>query len=161
VVGGRGVAVIVGPGEGEVAGDERVAFGRNLPRHPHRGAVDLVDLVLQADGSQLVVARVERHRGQELGARAHELTMELGQRLGMLDGHLRGERSGLDVPALLQLQQVPAITEHGSLRQALQDPLRHVAPPSRVDPLGQASVDSASVTGRTRPVTEGHHATEP
>src|SRR6266511_2032869 len=33
------------------------------------------------------------------------------------------------------------------------------APPSRVDPLGQASVDSDSVTGRTRPVTEGHRAT--
>jgi hypothetical protein len=126
VLGRRGIPVIVGPREREVARHQRITFGCDFPRHLHRVPVDLVDLVLQADGGQLVVARVERHRGQELGARTHELPMELGQRLRVLDGDLGCERSGLDVAPLLQLQQVPAVAKHRPFGQALQNPLRHV-----------------------------------
>jgi hypothetical protein len=118
--------MIVGPRERKVARHQRVAFGCDFPGHLHRVAVDLVDLVLQTDGGQLVVTRIERHRGQELGARTHELAMELRQRFRVLDGHLGCERSGLDVAPLLQLQEVAAVAEHRPFGQALQDPPRHV-----------------------------------
>ena len=48
--------------------------------------------------------------------------MELGERLGVLDHHLRCERARLHVPALLELEQVAAVPQHRPLREAFQDP---------------------------------------
>ena len=130
VVGARRVGGVVGPREAEVAGDERVALGRDLPRDLHGVAVDVVDLAREADRRELVVARVERHRLEHVDPRAQELAVQLLQRVGVLDHDLGRERPRLHVPALLQLQQVAAVAQHGALGEPFQDALRHVDAPS-------------------------------
>jgi hypothetical protein len=115
----------VRPREREVAGDERAAFRGNLTRDPDGVAVDVVDLAGEPDGRELVVARVEGHRLEHLGAGAQELAVELRERLGMLDHDLGRERAGLDVAPLLELEQVAAVAEDAPLREPLEDPLGH------------------------------------
>jgi len=58
--------------------------------------------------------------------------VELLERVGVLDRDLRGERASLHVPALLQLEQVPAVAEDGSLREALRIPFAIRALPREV-----------------------------
>ena len=53
--------------------------------------------------------------------------MQLRERIGMLDDDLGRERSGLHVPALLELEQIAAVAEHRPLSKTFEDPLRHVA----------------------------------
>jgi hypothetical protein len=55
--------------------------------------------------------------------------MQLRERVGMLDHDLRGERPRLHVPALLELEQVPPVAEHGTRYQPFQDARAHVPPP--------------------------------
>jgi hypothetical protein len=61
VVGALGILGIVRPGEGEISGNERVALCCHLTSDLHGVPVDVIDLALQADGRELVVAGVERH----------------------------------------------------------------------------------------------------
>ena len=134
VVGARRVSGVVRPREAEVPRDERVTLGGHLPRDLHGVAVDVVDLVGEADRGELVVARVERHRLEHIDAGAQELAVELLQGVRVLDHHLGRERSRLHVSALLQLQQVAAIAKHGAVREPFQDALRHIDAPSFQSP---------------------------
>jgi hypothetical protein len=67
-------------------------------------AVHLVHPALQADGRQLVLARIEGERLEHVDARAHELPVQLRQRLRARQANLRDERAGLNVAAPLQLE---------------------------------------------------------
>ena len=93
VVGRRGVVGLVGPRQGQVPGDQRVALVGDLARDLHGVPVDLVDLPVQPDGGELVVARVEGHRLQDVDAGAQELAVQLRQRVGVFDHHLGRERA--------------------------------------------------------------------
>ena len=129
VVGALLVAGLVGPGERQVARDERAGLAGDLARDAHGVAVDLVDAAGEPDRGELVVARVEGHGLQHLGPRPQELAMQLLQRLGVLDHHLGRERARLHVAALLQLQQIAAVAQHGSVGDAFQDAVGHGCPP--------------------------------
>ena len=63
-------------------------------------------------------------------AGAQELPMELRERVGVLDHDLGCERAGLDVAALLHLQEIAPVAEHRAFGQPFQDPLRHRGFPS-------------------------------
>ena len=136
----------------EVARHERVALGGDLASDAHRRAVDVVDAIGEAHGRELVVAGVEGHGLQHLGARHQELAVQLRQGLRMLDHHLRRERTRLHVAALLQLEQVAAVAQHRTFGQPFQDPLRHVTAPLdsaasvRVEPARSASGEAPLVT---------------
>ena len=116
MIGALRIGGVVRPGEREVPGDERVALRRHLPSDADGVAVDLVDLAGEADGRELVIARVEGHRLEDLGAGAQEFAVQLRERIRVFDHHLGCERSRLHVPALLELEQVPAVAEHRAFR---------------------------------------------
>jgi hypothetical protein len=68
---------------------------RRMSRFPARGAsVELVDLAGKANGRELVVARVEGHRLEHVGAGAQELGVELSESIGVLE-----RTSGVKGPA--------------------------------------------------------------
>ena len=78
--------------------------------------------------------------------------MELHEGFRVLDDHLGRERTGLDVAALLQLQQVPAVAEDRAFGEALQDPLRHATePPSRYAVPESRAARSAQGTSHSTP----------
>src|SRR5688500_13471841 len=67
----------------------------------------------------------------------------------MLAGHLPRERTGLDVAALLELQQVSTVAEDRTIGETLQDPLRHaIEPPSAERGAESRAARSARGTGR-------------
>jgi hypothetical protein len=51
--------------------------------------------------------------------------MQGAQSIGMFDSHFGGERSGLDIAAVFQGQQVAAVAKHGALLQFLKNGLSH------------------------------------
>ena len=62
----------------------------------------------------------------DVGTRVHELPVQLGDLLGMLDHHLRYEAPGLQVSASLELKQIALRTDDRAVLQALKQ-LRHHA----------------------------------
>ena len=74
---------------------------------------------------QLAAAAVEGHHLKDLGSGVGHLMMELADRGRMADDDLRGERAGDDPTALLELDNVAAVAEHGPVGQALQDAVCH------------------------------------
>ena len=101
----------------------------DLASDAHGITVDLVDLARQPHGRELVVARVEGHRLQDLRAGTQELAVQLRERVGMLDDDLGRERPRLNVPTLLELEQVSAVAQHRAFREPFQDPFDTPQPP--------------------------------
>jgi hypothetical protein len=59
--------------------------------------------------------------------------VELPEGLRVLDHDLGRERPGLHVPSFLELEQIAAVAEHRTVRESLQQTLRHHAFLSSVD----------------------------
>ena len=73
--------------------------------------------------------------------------MKLRERVRMLDHHFRRERPCLHVAPLLELQQVPAVTEHRTLSQSFEDSLftTHHALPSVARPATRPTEPSVAI----------------
>ena len=82
--------------------------------------------------------RVVRERLDDVGARVHELAVQLRDELGMIEHDLGDERAGLEVAPPLELEEVALGADHRPRLQALQQPsllcadLGHADLPSRV-----------------------------
>ena len=130
VVGG-GASVLVHPRQRKISGDETLVAG-DVARDAHGRAVEILELVLEADRRELVAAGVEGQGLEDVGARLAELDVHLPQRFRVRQRHLRRERAGSNPAALLQLQEVSAVAEHGTLGEAFEDVLlSQAASPSK------------------------------
>jgi hypothetical protein len=162
MVGALRFARVVGPGEREVPSDERIPFRRDRASDANGITVDLVDLAGQPDRRELVVARVEGHRLEDLRAGTQELAVQLCERVGMFDDDLRREGPRLNVPTLLELEQVSPVAEHRTFREPLQDPFRHVSLLGKKDRVyGGAGSDGGSRDDRWSPATGSRGSPHP
>jgi hypothetical protein len=98
---------------------------RSVARDSNRGAVQLLDLVFEPDGRELVPARVEGERLEHVGARFSKLDMELVESLGMLEHHFGRERAGAHPTSLFELEQVTSIAEDRSFSESFENVLLH------------------------------------
>ena len=85
-------------------------------------AVDLLEQVLLADDPHLLPVRVVRERLDDVRAGADELAVELRDDLGLLEHDLGDERAGLQIPAALELEEVPLGADHRALVEPLERP---------------------------------------
>jgi len=74
-----------------------------------------------AGRAELLLRRVEREGLQDLRAGVEELLMEFADGLRMFEDDLRGEGTRLDIAALLEFDEVAAVTEDDPLLEPLED----------------------------------------
>ena len=79
----------------DVAGEQGARVVRDLLRDRERAAVHLLEQVLLVDDLQLLAVGVVRERLDDVGARVHELAVQLGDELRVLEHDLRHERARL------------------------------------------------------------------
>jgi hypothetical protein len=99
-------------GVADVAGEHRAGVARDVGRDAQRLAVHLLEQVLLPDDPQLLAVRVVGERLDDVRAGVHELAVQLGDELPMLEHYLGDERAGLQVAAPLELEQVALGADH-------------------------------------------------
>ena len=93
--------------------------------------------------------RVVRERLDDVRAGADELAVELRDDLGLLEHDLGDERAGLQIPAALELEEVPLGADHRALVEPLEKALAHtVIMSDRIEP---APREARGRPGRSRP----------
>ena len=143
----------------DVAGEEHAALGCDLLRDRERLPVELLEEMLLADDPHLLAVRVVRERLHDVGARVHEVAVQLRDDLGMIEHDLGNERARLHIAAPLELEEVALGADDGAVARAARGALRSRAPSCQSEPArgpvrGRgARVSPASVKGtrsRTR-----------
>src|SRR4029079_16575573 len=104
----------------DVAGEERAGLVRDLLREHERISVQLLEEPFLADDTHLLAVRVVGERLDDIGARMHELPMEVGHLLRVVEDGLGDERAGLDEPAPLELEEIALRADDLSLLEALE-----------------------------------------
>ncbi len=121
----RLVVVRIDVGVADVPGEERPALGCDLLRDRERLPVDLLEQVLLPDDPHLLAVRVVRERLDDVGARAHEVAVQLRDDLGMLEHDLGDEGAGLQIAAPLELEEIALGADHRALVEPLEEPFAH------------------------------------
>ena len=85
-----------------------------------RAAIDRLEIAFAADHPEFLSMRVVGERLDDVGARMHEVAMELSHDLGMLEHDLRHESPGLEIASPLELEDVALGADHGTVLEALQ-----------------------------------------
>ena len=111
----------------DVAGEQRSGLVRDTLRDRERAAVHLLEQVLLPDDAELLAMRVVGERLDDVRARMHELAVELRDEPGLLEHDLRDERTRLQIPAALELEEVPLRADHRPLGESIEQAelLRH------------------------------------
>ena len=112
-------------GIADVPGEERPALGCDLLRDRERLPVELLEQVLLPDDPHLLAVRVVRERLHDVGARVHEVAVQLRDDLGMVEHDLGHERAGLQVAAPLELEEIALGADHRALVEPLEEPFAH------------------------------------
>ncbi len=112
-------------GVADVPGEEHVALGCDLLRDRERLPVELLEQMLLSDDPHLLAVRVVRERLHDVGARVHEVAVQLRDDLGMVEHDLGDERAGLQIAAPLELEKIALGTDHRALVEPLQEPFAH------------------------------------
>ena len=106
----------------EVAGEERARLVCDLARQLERTAVQRLEQMLLADDPHLLAVAVVREGLNDVGARVHELAVQLRDDLRMVEDDLGDEGAGLEVAAALALEEVALGADHGSRLETLEQP---------------------------------------
>ena len=118
-IGAGRIVRVVGPRVAHVAGHQGAAFGRHLPGQPHGLPVHRLQLGLAAQLAQLAAMGVIGQRHHHVSARAQELPVQLGHRIGEIHHRLGHVGARLHVAPALQLEDVPLGSQHRALGKAI------------------------------------------
>src|SRR3990172_2751902 len=91
---------------------------RGLTREAKGLAVERLEIVLAADGAELLAVAVVGEGDHDLGAGAEELAVELPHRVGEVEDYLGHVRPALQVAAALELEEVALGAEDGVARKS-------------------------------------------
>ena len=117
---GLGVVGVEDVRVADVAGEERAGLVGDLLRERERVSVQLLEEAFLADDAHLLAVCVVGERLDDVGARVHELAMELGHLLRVVEHGLGDECAGLDEPAPLELEEVALRADDVPLLEALE-----------------------------------------
>ena len=121
-----GVARLEHVGIADVAGDERVAFRRDLLGDGERLAVHGLEIVLAPDETELFAMRIIGERLDDVGAGSQKIAMQVLDLLGEIEHDLGHIGARLQIAAALQLEQVAFGADDGPRRKPLEQAvLRH------------------------------------
>jgi hypothetical protein len=88
-------------------------------RDVERSLVERFKQMLLPDEAHLLAMSVVRKRLDDVGARSHEVTMDLRHYLGMLEDDFGNEAASLKIAAPFELEEVPLGADDASLGEAL------------------------------------------
>ena len=114
-----GVRGVVDVGVADVAGKESAGFLRDGLGNIERAPVDPLQVLLAPDDPQFLAVRIIGERFDHVRPGVHEVPVQLGHRLRMLEHDFGNERAGLQVAAAFQLEQVTFGTDQGALVEPL------------------------------------------
>ena len=106
-------------GVADVARHQCVTLRRDILRELQRAAVDFLQVALAPDDSELVAVRVVGERLDHVGSGVHELPVQLGDGMGMVQHHLRHVGPGLHVSPAFHFEDIPLGADHRALFEAL------------------------------------------
>src|SRR5205823_7610247 len=107
-------------GIADVARKEGTAVGGHLPGDGQGLAVQRLQEMLFADDAQLLAVGVVGEGLDDVGARVHEVAVDLPHHLGMLEHDLGYESAGLQVPALLAREEIAFRANDGAACESLE-----------------------------------------
>jgi hypothetical protein len=125
----RGAALVVGGedvGVTEVAGQQASVLLGHVGGDLQGAAVERLEQLLLANEPQLLPMAVVGERLDDVGAGVHELTVQLGDELGVLEDDLRDESTRLEIAAALELEQVALGADDRSFVEPLEQRLLRV-----------------------------------
>ena len=98
----------------DVAGEQRAGVAGDRGGELESRSVERLEQVLLADDSQLLAVPVVGERLDDVRAGVHELSVQGGDLVGVIEHGLGNERPGLEVAATLQLEEVALGADHRS-----------------------------------------------
>ena len=114
----------------DVAGEQRFRLSRDLPGEGKRHDVHRLEVLLAADDAQLFAMDVVSEGLHDVRAGMDEVAVQPFHHFRVLDQHFGNERTGLQVAATLELEDVSFGANDRTRRQAL----HQAAPRARLDP---------------------------
>ena len=90
-----------------------------------RLAVDRLQVSLAADQCQLLPVGVVGEGLHDIGTGVDELAMQLGDHPRLLQHDLRDERTRLEVPPTLELEEITLGADHVACAESIEEPAHH------------------------------------
>jgi len=106
--------------EADVAREKRAGVVGDPFRDRERSAVHVLEEMLLVDHPELLAVGVVRERLDDVGPRVHELAVQQGDELRVLEDDLRNEGARLQIAAALELDEVALGADHRSLLEPLE-----------------------------------------
>ena len=110
----RGIARFIDIGVADIAGHQGAVLGADPLGDTQRLPVHRLEVALAADHRQLLAVGVVGEGLNHVRSGMHELAVQPGYHLGLLEHYLGDERPGLQVAAALELEQISLGTDHRS-----------------------------------------------